>query len=305
MPKNNGSMISSAGGALAIGGVLLALGGSGSGNGDDGENGDGENPDQSPEASINLSIASGEVTASADASDPNGTVEHYDWELKQNTATFATLTGNPITFTPPTGGDYTLHLYVTDDGANQTHVTQPFEYTPPDEPDNGGTDDPDDGNGDDDNGGSDPPTNESPQVTLGFTTGNGQVEGSASGSDPDGEITSWDWTLKKGASVVDTASGGPEPTLSLAGSGDYQLIVEVTDDDGASATDSYSFPYEDESGGSNGGNDDGGSNGGSDDGDDSGGGDDDDGYTGECSSDADCPSNLVCSGGNCVPETLV
>lgn len=107
---------------------------------------------------------------------------------------------------------------------------------------NGNNDD-DNDNGDNGNGGGGG-DNQSPTVMITFfSESNGFLDVEADGSDPDGQIVAYDWELFRDGTRVSTATG-KTATLEMAGSGDYELVVHVHDDDGATAQDAETFPFQ-------------------------------------------------------------
>lgn len=219
------------GGTLAAGIAALALlAGQATADPDDPGDGNGDDPDpnQSPNASITFSVTQSEVDATANATDPDGSIAGYDWELKEGANTLATKQGRSVTFTPPAPGTYGLQLFVTDNDGAQSGAFESFTFTG-------------DGNG---NGGT-PDPNQSPSVSvdsISIDSAARTVTATADGSDPDGSIVGWAWELRKAGSAIDYGSG-QAATMNLSGSGDYQLRVTVTDDDGATGTGTHSFPF--------------------------------------------------------------
>lgn len=193
-------------------------------------------PNEDPSVSIdgfNVNSRSGTIDAQAAGSDPDGQIVAWDWELTLNASRVDTASGQSVTMDMAGSGDYLLKVTGTDDdGATDTAVYSfPYEA---------------------------PSTNDPPTATItGFTTDNdaGTLDASGSGNDPDGSIAALDWTFERNGTVVDTATGS-DVTLNYAGSGTYTLTLTATDDDGAQATDSYEFDYEDSGGGDPGNGDD-------------------------------------------------
>jgi|GEM_PF-1261920 len=150
-------------------------------------------------------VVGDEVTFDASASaDPDGEIASWEWDFGD----INTDSGEIVTHTYSTAGDYTVTLTVTDDeGATDSvsktvSVNQPpiasFSY--------------------------------SPQKPI----ADGKIKFDASASaDTDGEITSYDWDFGDG-----TTDSGKTAFHSYTTAGNYKVTLTVTDDDGA--TDSVS-----------------------------------------------------------------
>jgi hypothetical protein len=145
------------------------------------------------------------------SSDADGTIASYEW--REGAALIGTGTSPTISFAV---GAHTVTLQVTDDDggtATDTVVITVNPAPPPNVP---------------------PTANAGPDQTVTDTNGNGSesvtLNGSGS-SDTDGTIVSYEW--REGASVIGT---GATPTISLA-VGAHTVTLQVTDDDGATATD--------------------------------------------------------------------
>lgn len=286
MARNDGEMISSAGGALAVLGLVLAL--SGKSEGDDDDPGDGDppgngdpDPNQPPTGSISTDVLESSVQATANASDPDGSVVGYDWTLSKGLTDLQSKAGQSVSFSLVEDGLYDLKLVVTDDkGATDTAFTQ-FEYSAPDD---GGDQISSTYNGHPKadyyycgtdtsafdawkmlqitteefatrtsrgDGTAqlqlDPCTapNEGPSVSIdsfNVNSDTGIISAAATGSDPDGNIVTWAWELGRNGSTIDTANG-QSVQMNMGGDGEYELRVMVMDDKGATATDTFSFPY--------------------------------------------------------------
>ncbi|WP_243231865.1 PKD domain-containing protein [Microbacterium sp. CIAB417] len=164
-------------------------------------------PNAPPTASIAAPVVNGlEVSVTGSGSDPDGTIASYAWDFGDGT----TATGATATNTYDTAGTYTITLTVTDDegatGSKTTEVTVA------------------------------PVPNQAPIADIGSPVVDGlsvTVNGSAS-NDPDGSIASYAWDFGDGG----TASGA-SATHDYASEGTYTITLTVTDDEGATGTDTH------------------------------------------------------------------
>jgi subtilisin family serine protease len=152
-----------------------------------------------------------QVTLNGSASfDPDGTIVLYEWRE-------GTLVGTGVTVAVSFAvGTHTVTLHVTDDDggtATDTVIITVNPAPPPNVP---------------------PVANAGPDQSVTDTNGNGSesvtLNGSGS-SDTDGTIVSYEW--REGAVLIGT---GATPTISFA-LGAHTVTLQVTDDDGATATD--------------------------------------------------------------------
>lgn len=217
---------------LGLGGIVLAAG-RGAADPDDPDDGDGDNgnggsdpdpdPNDPPTVEIDsLSLSGDTITAEAVANDPDGSISAIDWKLTHSQeGTVGMDSGPECSILLTAEGDHSLTVTATDDAGATDSDAYGFTYAP-----------------------SDPDPNEDPSVSItSLSVDSGQVSASADGNDPDGQIVSYTWELDLVGQTVDTASG-KSATLDLASSGDYVTRVKVEDDQGATAEDTYSFPYE-------------------------------------------------------------
>jgi PKD repeat protein len=133
------------------------------------------------------------------SSDPDGTVVSYDWDFGDGT----TASGESVTHSYSSSGEYTVELTVTDDDGGTDTVTRvvsvneaptaSFEYSP-----------------------QSPSTSE----TVNFDA--------SDSSDPDGNIQSYSWSFGDG-----TTAGGVTESHSYTSSDEYAVTLTVTDDEGA------------------------------------------------------------------------
>ncbi|HET9363123.1 MAG TPA: PKD domain-containing protein, partial [Vicinamibacterales bacterium] len=143
------------------------------------------------------------------SSDADGTIVSYEW--REGVSVIATGATPTIAFAV---GAHTVTLQVTDDdGATATDTVFVTVNPAPNQP---------------------PTANAGPDQTVTDANGNGSeavtLNGSGS-SDADGTIVSYQW--REGSTVIAT---GATPTLSFA-VGTHTVTLQVTDDDGASASD--------------------------------------------------------------------
>ena len=159
---------------------------------------------QVPQASFTVSCQ--ELACSFDAggsSDPDGTIVSYDWQFGDG----ATGAGATAEHDFTAAGSYSVSLTVVDDlGASDS-----FAQTVTVEPAN------------------QPPVAEFQVSCDGLVC---TLDASAS-SDSDGGITGYDWTFGDG---TDGTFGVPAVSHTYPAAGDYAVQLQVTDDDGASAT---------------------------------------------------------------------
>ncbi|SEO66465.1 PKD repeat-containing protein [Halorientalis persicus] len=143
------------------------------------------------------------------SSDPDGSIASYEWDFGDGT----TATGQQATHTYDEPGAYTARLTVTDDNGTTAidSVTVVVE-------------------------GNDPPM---PSLTASSTTVEPEQSitfDGAGSSDPDGSIISYEWDFGDG-----TTATGQQVTHAYADSGSYAATLTVTDDDGATASNSVSI----------------------------------------------------------------
>jgi uncharacterized protein YkwD len=189
---------------------------------------DGEQkPNQAPmaRAGSNRSVESGaSVSLTGEGSDPDGFISSFGWT--QVSGPDVALEGSDdwtVRFTAPAeAAEIRLRFQVTDDeGLSDTDdvlITV------------------------------NPPPNELPQVYAGenFTVMTGEeVSITATGSDSDGEIVSWSWSVISGTSVtLQDATTRTVRFTAPASEGHSRIRILVTDDDGAIDTDVVQVNYE-------------------------------------------------------------
>jgi PKD repeat protein len=140
------------------------------------------------------------------SSDPDGTIQSYDWDLGDGT----TATGETASHSYGSSGTYTVTLTVTDDnGATDTTTQTVTVGSPPNQP---------------------------PTASFTLSPNNPDtadtVTFDASGSsDPDGTIQTYEWDFDDGTTLT-----GEMSSHSYSSSGTYTVELTVTDDNGATDT---------------------------------------------------------------------
>jgi gliding motility-associated-like protein len=168
---------------------------------------------------ISITLPANSVILNGSATDSDGTIASYLWTKISGPATFSlsgTIT-NALTATNLVAGTYTFRLRVTDDdGSNATDnviVTVAPESV-----------------------NQSPSANAGPNRTI--TLPNNQVTFDGSGADPDGTISSYNWTQISGPSTASLTNNSTDDlTASNLIAGIYNFQMEVTDDEGSTATD--------------------------------------------------------------------
>ena len=157
-----------------------------------------------PVADFTATCTGASCQLAATASDPDGTIAGYDWDLGDGSTHVTTAT---LTHVYAAAGTYPVTLVVTDNRGTSTAVTRNVVVSIPNLP----------------------PTAliASPTVT-GMTV---NVDGSGS-TDPDGTVTSLAWDF--GDSTAPVTGATASHTYLVAGT--YTVALTVTDDRGATAT---------------------------------------------------------------------
>ncbi len=165
----------------------------------------------SPQASFTLTPSSGNapLPVSVDASgssDSDGSIVSYAWEFGDG----HTALGINATHTYEAVGSYTVRLTVTDDDGASVSATRPVSVTSP--------------------------SNAAPSAAFTVSTSNGvaplTVDFDASGStDSDGSVAAYAWTFGDGGSAT-----GVTASRTYTTPGAFEVLLQVTDDDGAVAT---------------------------------------------------------------------
>jgi PKD repeat protein len=183
--------------------------------------GDGGTENQAPTADFSVDDATVEtntqVTFDASAaSDPDGTIETYSWDFGDSTQ----KTGEVVTHSYASAGDYSATLTVTDDGGKRDQASTTIQVSDP--------------------------TSQDP--TAAFTlssstiTAGDSVTADPSGSSDDGTITSYEWAWGDGSS--ETTGSATSVSHTYDSSGSYDIILTVTDDDGNSSSTSRTLTVE-------------------------------------------------------------
>jgi len=173
---------------------------------------DGSN--KSPTASFDVSPSDPTVgtTVTFDASgatDPDGTIDSYEWDLTGDGTTDDR--GKTISYTYSSSGDYNVSLTITDDDGATDTITTTVTVAATE-------------------------TNTPPQPSFTFSPENPEVGTSVTfdGSDsidPDGSIVSYEWDFTADGTIDDT---GETVSYTYSSSGEYDVALVVTDDDGVS-----------------------------------------------------------------------
>lgn len=155
-------------------------------------------PNQPPVASFTFSCTNLSCNFSDTSVDPDGTVAAWAWDFGDG----ATATARNPSHSYAAEGTYTVALTVTDDeGAPSTPATRSVSVSP---------------------------ANEGPTAEFTYSCVNLVCNFTDASSDPDGTIVSRRWDFDDG-----TNSSLTNPQHAFASKGDYQVSLEVTDDDGA------------------------------------------------------------------------
>ncbi len=143
-----------------------------------------------------------QVTFTDGSSDSDGTVDSFSWDFGDGNTSTAQ---NPVN-TYAAGGTYTVALTVTDNVGSTNTSSQSVTVVAP---------------------------NVAP--VAGFTTNitDLSVDFTDSSTDSDGTVASWDWDFGDG-----NTSTAQNPTNLYAAAGSYTVSLTVTDDEGATNTDS-------------------------------------------------------------------
>jgi PKD repeat protein len=163
----------------------------------------GEN--ESPTASFDYSPSNPKVDEdiyfnASDSSDPDGTIESYEWNFGDNT----TDTGETVTHRYSSDGTFTVYLKVTDNSGNTGSTSQTITVSA--------------GQG---------PTASFVYSPTNPITGESVYFNASASNDPDGSIVSYQWNFGDGKTGT-----GETPTHKFQSAGTYYVVLVVTDDDG-------------------------------------------------------------------------
>jgi len=168
-------------------------------------------------ADIILTLPTNSTTLFGAGSDPDGTIVTYNWiKVSGPAATLANETTATLSVSDLVEGVYIFRLNVTDEDLATS--TDEMTLTV--------------------NGASVnqlPTANAGTNITITLPTNTTTLNGS--GSDPDGSIASYAWTKLSGPTFTAGATNAPALSLTNLVQGIYIFELEVTDDDGATATD--------------------------------------------------------------------
>lgn len=168
-------------------------------------------------ADIILTLPTNSTTIFGAGSDPDGTIVTYNWiKVSGPAATLANETTATLSVSDLVEGVYVFRLNVTDEDLATS--TDEMTLTV--------------------NGASAnqlPTANAGTNITITLPTNATTLNGS--GSDPDGSIASYAWTKLSGPTFTAGATNAPALSLTNLVQGIYIFELEVTDDDGATATD--------------------------------------------------------------------
>jgi PKD repeat protein len=144
--------------------------------------------------------------SSAGSADSDGTITGYHWDFDDGT--FSTSPNPSHIYN--VAGEYAVTLTVTDDSGDTDTATVEVSVA----------------------------DNVAPTAVAGVTPSNGKTNitsfafSSAGSEDPDGTIASYSWNFGDGG----PASSNPNPTKVFGSAGVYEVVLTVTDDNGATAT---------------------------------------------------------------------
>lgn len=196
------------------------------GNGDNGNGGNGDNgngggggTNQDPTASFTVQKSGLSISCNGSESyDPDGEIIGMNWEaIDSDYNIYATGEGEVFSHTFENPGTYEIRLYVTDD--QQATDTAKKTVTV----------------GNDGGGGSPGEDNQSPTANAqAYYSESGEfigLDGSGS-SDPDGEIVAYTWAVTGPDGTTENTTG-QQVAVEPWGDGEYSVVLQVEDDDGA------------------------------------------------------------------------
>ena len=171
----------------------------------------------------NITLPINSVSLSGSGTDPDGTISAYLWTKISGPAS-GTITNTASATTSVTGlteGTYEFQLRVTDNnGATDTDIMQVTV--------NANT-----------------TANVAPIANVGADTSiylpDNSITLSGSGADPDGQITSYNWSVISGTSYLLTNSNSAMSNLADLQQGIYEVVLTVTDNSGAMGKDTITI----------------------------------------------------------------
>jgi PKD repeat protein len=160
---------------------------------------------QPPQAQFDISCQDLRCTFT-DQSEDDGSIESWHWDFGDG----GTSSEQNPSHTYASGGRYDVVLTVTDDeGAadSRTHTAEPEEPAPP------------------------PPANDPPDAEFELDCQELRCTFVDRSTDDDGSVVSWQWNFGDGGTSTQR-----NPTYDYATGGHYEVLLMVTDDDGAADT---------------------------------------------------------------------
>ncbi len=160
-------------------------------------------PNQSPTAAFTASCPTLACSFSDQSSDPDGSVTSWQWTFGDGTS--GSTAQNP-SHTYSAGGSYTVTLTVKDNqNASSSPVSHTVQVTAPNQP---------------------------PSAAFTFSCPTLACSFSDQSSDPDGSVTSWQWTFGDGT----TGSTAQNPSHTYSAAGSYTVTLTVKDNQNASSS---------------------------------------------------------------------
>src|SRR3989441_1035529 len=157
-------------------------------------------PNQPPSAAFTSSCNGLACSFSDQSSDPDGSVASWQWTFGDGTT--GSTAQNP-SHTYSAAGSYTVTLTVKDNqNASSSPVSHTVQVTAPNQP---------------------------PSAAFTSSCNGLACSFSDQSSDPDGSVTSWQWTFGDGT----TGSTAQNPSHTYSASGSYTVTLTVTDNQGA------------------------------------------------------------------------
>src|SRR5438876_570513 len=160
-------------------------------------------PNQPPTAAFTASCPTLTCSFTDQSSDPDGTIATWDWDFGDGSTPVTTR--NP-SHTYSAGGSYTVTLTVKDNqNASSSPVSHTVQVTAPNQP---------------------------PSAAFTSSCNGLACSFSDQSSDPDGSVTSWQWTFGDGTS----GSTAQNPSHTYSAGGSYTVTLTVKDNQNASSS---------------------------------------------------------------------